>query len=308
MILGGMSLVATAGLVVAATVTPVPAHAQAGEKVIVMGEDSDPTSFPRSSSVFERVLASLNEQMARANLRMVDEEMLAADLGWQIVDRRSKHDLVEAAKAANASPSGHHRSRLLALFRIHATKELTRQHTVVRTTISAELYDLHTNQFLGSHEVRTQPYLAAYGCNLACVEQTIGGRAVEIANDIGYVLRQKVRALAPEDSPTWAGPVTSYAVTLRDLDATDAARIEHVMATDFPGYVGHDILERTPSVVRLDYVSRARLAKLIEWIAILTGDIAAGRDVVVLAEKANIIVRRIMPNDASTALPDGRVR
>ncbi len=80
--IGGIGALA---LLVAGCVTSgtYPASAQTGTniRVLVMGEDSDPTSVKRSSDIYKRVLAEMKGSMMRYDFKMVDEEMAAVDLG-----------------------------------------------------------------------------------------------------------------------------------------------------------------------------------------------------------------------------------
>mgnify|MGYP000636859167 CR=1 FL=1 len=87
--------------------------------VLVMGEDEDISSAPRSSNMFKRVIAEMNAGMARQGFRVVDEESVAVDLGWRMRDRRPKYELIQAVKLMNGSGSASHRVRAYTLFSIH---------------------------------------------------------------------------------------------------------------------------------------------------------------------------------------------
>ena len=297
-----LAAIAAAALAEAAT----PALAQSGTnlRVLVMGEDSDPNTVVRDSDIFKRVLASLKDQMGREGFRMVDEEMLAVEGGWRIITRRSKTDLIETAKLANTSASANLRSRVMTLFRIHAQGEQTQAMTRLRTRVAGEMYDLNTNQFIGSFELPQKTYTAPYDCNQLCISETVGANASQIAADIGNVLAQKLAYLSPAPGSGGAiaggagsgsGMVTTYNVTLRNFSAEEALSIETVMAKEFPDYSNHEVLERTPTRVLIDYVSQARAAKLQEWLTVLLMDmgIQPGRHAIVMVTGAEITVDRI---------------
>ena len=80
-------------------------HAQsgAGIPVIILGEDSDKRSIPRDSDIFRRVINELKSQMSRYNFYIIDEEMLAVELGWKIRKRRPKTELIQVTDLANKS-------------------------------------------------------------------------------------------------------------------------------------------------------------------------------------------------------------
>ena len=56
----------------------------------MIGEDENPNSVKRSSDIFKRVNAELKCAMQRHGFRMVDEESVAVDLGWEITEHRPK--------------------------------------------------------------------------------------------------------------------------------------------------------------------------------------------------------------------------
>ena len=144
-----LTVAISVGVLTACTSISYPAHAQSQNNipVIVMGEDEDPSSVGRKSDIFKRVLAELKDSMLRHGFRIRDEEMIAVDLGWKIVERRPKTELIEAAKLANQEAKGNLRSRALALFRIHANSKKLSYTNKVETRIAGELYDLVSNEF-----------------------------------------------------------------------------------------------------------------------------------------------------------------
>ena len=89
----------------AAVVAPGHARAQAGNniQVLAMLEDADPRSVVRTSNIAKRVTAELKRSLQDQGFRMVDEEMIAADLGWTIAVRRPKLELIQAMNMANTS-------------------------------------------------------------------------------------------------------------------------------------------------------------------------------------------------------------
>ena len=94
--------------------------------VLVMSEDEDPNSVKRSSDIFKRVVAELQGAMQRHGFRMIDEESVAVDLGWEIADRRPKSELIESVKLMGKSDNAAHQVRAWVLVRIHAqAKELS---------------------------------------------------------------------------------------------------------------------------------------------------------------------------------------
>ena len=105
-----LGLVAVLFFATACATLPPPAGAQGNVgtniPVLVMSEDEDPTTVKRSSDIFKRVIAELQGAMQRHGFRMIDEESVAADLGWVITDRRPKRQLIETIKLMGKSNHG----------------------------------------------------------------------------------------------------------------------------------------------------------------------------------------------------------
>ena len=134
----------------------------AATRVLVMGEDSNPLSISRGDNVFKRVLGELKNSMLRKGYTLVDEEMIAATLEWEITNRRPKTELIQVAKFANESDDASLRTRVMAIFSIYATKKGLSFTQKVTTRLEGELYDSVTNKFLGSFELPKATYPDLY--------------------------------------------------------------------------------------------------------------------------------------------------
>lgn len=309
------------GLAACASV-PYPAYAQSQDNipVIVMGEDEDPNSVSRKSDIYKRVLAELKDSMLRHGFRIVDEEMIAVDLGWKVVDRRPKTQLIEAAKLANNSGKANLRSRALALFRIHASKEDLGYSTKVQTRIDGELYDLTSNAFLGTFELPRATYSAPADCNSVCLIEVVGDKAREIAAGIGDVLGKKLAYLSP--SQTGGGGTAAvgvgdsrcksmdnpYTVTFKRFDTAEAFSAIGTMADEFPCYRSHDLLPgKTSAVRKYEYVSTATPGKLEEWINIMLMDMGLDpdRDVEIVFSGNEFILDKIITRPKAKPVPEG---
>lgn len=265
--------------------------------VLVMGEDSDPTSVKRSSDIYKRVLAGLKESMSRYGFRMMDEEFMAVDLGWRITERRPKTELIEAAKLANAAARANTRSRAMVLFRIHATVKDLSFSNKVTTRIDGEIYDTVSNNFLGSFELAPQAYPAPADCNSLCISEVVGGKARNIAEDLGNVLAKKLDYLHTDGNagssvsggsnggsiPSYAESniPTAYTVNMKYFDTREALAIIGVMADEFPGYKSHDLLDKGSVNRAYEYVTIAKAGKMEEWISILLIDMGFDIDRVI---------------------------
>ena len=60
---------------------PAFAH-EAPIRVVVLGEDSDRNAVSRSSEIYTRVVAELQQSLIRENITVIDEDMIAVKLGF----------------------------------------------------------------------------------------------------------------------------------------------------------------------------------------------------------------------------------
>lgn len=309
-----------AALVLAAcAIAPQSSHAQSGTniRVIVMGEDSDPGSVVRSSNIFTRVLAETKGQVQRYGFRMVDEEMIAVDLGFQIRERRPKTELIETAKLANAGGKANLQSRALVLFRIFASVENRGFANKVRTRIEAEMYDLQTNQFLGTHELPRAEYPAPADCNDLCIREVVGDKAREISTSLADIMGAKLAYLSPGPAASAGasgatsggsaggggvvrssgvgGLMTTYHIEMKNFAYPEMQSILTTMTTEFPGYSSHDVISSTPALAKYEYVSNANAGKLVEWLQVVLYDMGLnpGQHAAVIASGTTIMLDKI---------------
>ena len=328
-----LGLVAILFFASACATMPPPAGAQGNVgtniPVLVMGEDEDPNSVKRSSDIFKRVIAELRGAMQRHGFRMIDEESVAVDLGWEITERRPKSELIEAVKLMSKSNKASHQVRAWVLFRIHAQAKELSFSTKVQTRIDGEIYDAASNQFLDTFEMPREEYPAPKDCleSSICISEVVGDRAREIAGGLGEVLARKlVRYSPPRDSGgsgtavtggsgssggsthTGAGHgmMTPYTVTLRYFEDREALTIVGVMADEFPGYETHDLINKSPTVRRYNYLTTAKAYKLEEWLYILLRDMGfdATSDVLIQVQGTEVMVDKLIPTPDRPESPD----
>ncbi|GAB0057904.1 hypothetical protein SIID45300_02238 [Candidatus Magnetaquicoccaceae bacterium FCR-1] len=224
-------------------ILPVPAWADpppaSSIPVLVMGEDGNKDTISRDSNIFRRVLGELKTSMARHGFRMLDEEMLAVDLNWQITARRPKTELIQASKLANAKGDSRYNHRAMVLFSIFASKKELNAATELHTRIEGEIYDALTRQFVGRFEFPNAVYPAAKDCNEVCINNTVGDKSREIAMNLGDVLGKMLAFLQPQPvafapQAVVATPQQQQPVAAKPTPATNAPATVKTKGNEVP--------------------------------------------------------------------------
>lgn len=266
--------------------------ADAEVRVLVLGEDGGRYELPRSTGAFERVTVELQEAMRRQGFDVVDEHMIAADLGWWWSERRDKIDLMEVARLANDSERARNRVRAVVTFSIEASLRrlsFTDQYAI---TVRGRIYDAQSNRYLGAYELPSESFPGPKGCQAdTCASQVVGERARDIATSIGAVLARRLSALADRGAGAGragggGGLENVYTVTLRHLDAREAAQVIAVMTEEFPGYKSHELIRSGADLRKYEYETTASAAKLERWLGMLLLDMGLPPE-----DKVELVVR-----------------
>ena len=213
--------------------------AQAGTRVIVTGEDSDAKSGERSSEIFKRVISQLQESMARGGYDVIDEDMLAVKLGFDVRTRRPKTELIETLMVANQTEDATVQSRLAVVFAIFPRiKELSFSKKM-EVRIRGDVYDLKTLRPMATFEYEPRKaYLIPKSydqCDSFCIEEIVGKNSRTVARELGDVLVKKlnivVKSLGGDASAASGGSgsaslAVTYNLTLIRFKAPTAIKLK----------------------------------------------------------------------------------
>jgi hypothetical protein len=235
-----------------------------------MGEDSNPLSISRGDNVFKRVLGELKNSMLRKGYTLVDEEMIAATLEWEITNRRPKTELIQVAKFANESDDASLRTRVMAIFSIYATFKKLKFTQKVNTRLEGELYDSVSNKFLGSFELPKATYPAPKNCNDICMNEVVGEKAREIATSLGDVLAKKLKQMEKKSRGSGFGAgssnlKTTYTLTLKHFSTKESFMLMKGLK-NAPGYSSHETMSKTSAVRKYSYETASSTSDLEESI------------------------------------------
>ena len=170
-------MVVSTSCIVISVAMPVFAH-EAPMRLVVVGEDSDNDSVPRSNEIYKRVVSQLQESLIREKITVIDEDMIAVKLGFSFESRRDKQELLQTLMIANETTDATVQSRLGMIFAIFPNIHdmgFTRKVTV---RVRAQIYDLKTLSALSSFEVESPDAVTVPKkesmCNRLCVEEAVG--------------------------------------------------------------------------------------------------------------------------------------
>lgn len=172
-------------------------------RVVVMGEDVDADTIPRSNEIYKRVVAELQQSLIRENITVIDEDMIAVRLGFSYNQFRDKQELIQTMSVANETTDATVRSRLGVIFAIFPNVQemsMTRKLTV---RVRGQIYDLKSLRALSSFEVSAPEAVTLSQdpsmCNRLCVEERAGEVAIDLARELGAVLSQKLHILVEDE-------------------------------------------------------------------------------------------------------------
>ena len=143
------SLFLTAAMAVLASTATLAAH-EAPIRVVVMGEDIDPDTIPRSNEIYKRVVAELQQSLIRENVTVIDEDMVAVKLGFTYNQFRTKQDMIQTMSVANETTDATVRSRLGVIFAIFPNIQEMSMTRKLNVRVRGQIYDLKTLRAAGT--------------------------------------------------------------------------------------------------------------------------------------------------------------
>lgn len=243
-------------LVAAAT----PAVAGDNPNLLVMGEDGDKDTVPRSSRVFKRVLDALNEEMHNAGFNMFDETAVTLGDFAQGRSRRSDAEIIDVAKSIRRPPID-----VAVIFQIYASAKPLDYTTKIRVRISGRMLNVKTGQRLGNFEVDTPDNTVAEPkCNRECILEVVGKNSKMIAADLGAVLAEKLDWMVAGEGQGGSGESQlpmAYNLIFSGFTPDDMLSIEEYLVI-FSGYTSHRPVYSSHRRAEIWYESSIKSAKL----------------------------------------------
>ena len=238
----------SAGLLAIPLLAGAPPALAAGPNVLVLGEDADPDSLARDSSVFRRVRDSMASELHEAGYTVYDETALA--LALPAAGRIGQDDaaLIAAARAARQPPVD-----VLAIVAVYAAAVDSGYVTRLQARVSGRLLQVGSERRLGSFEVASgDGWRIGADCarDRDCLLEAVGAKARLIGRDVAVALREKLDRLYPAEGPAMVAEETApakpgedclpagYSLTFDGFETADILDFEEYLAV-FSGYREH---------------------------------------------------------------------
>ncbi len=262
-------------------------RAEGSYRLIVMGDDSDPSTINRRNDIYKRVIDEIRRPMRKSDFDVLDEDIVAADLGFVFPVRMEKREVVQAVMLANRSANVNNRARFLSLMRIHVFAEPLSFTKQVHVRLDGELYDMNTNLFIEAFEIPEATFSAPIDCNDICLVEKGGAYARDMAANLGAVLTKQLRIYLERDqtaaSTSNAGATqvaaagvlaSSYTMTLKNFKVGEANQLVQGLRNDNPETVSLELVESDNAVRRYQFVTKAKNEAILDSLHKLLGDLS----------------------------------
>jgi hypothetical protein len=169
-----------------------------GPNILVMGEDADRHSVPRTNRIFNRVLAEISDNLIAAGFQVYDETAAGMRVTKPGRIRRADRELIAVARSINRPPID-----VVVIFQIYASAEKSRFSDVHRpkVRVSGRLLTVHRTRSLGFFEAGGDLELPPLPRNCFvpkidndCLLEHVGMEAKSIAGAVGQALSEKLAA------------------------------------------------------------------------------------------------------------------
>lgn len=218
---GWLGIIASALSVAVVSIGTTEADAQTRPKFVVMGADAAPASIPRSSPIFESVLAALNDSFNSAGFDMYDEVGLSLDKFRQGQERRSYDTLIDIARSVTRPPINK-----MVGFTVYVNIERQSFSKLVVVRLDGRILDVKTNRVDGTSSGKSGlKDRIRLDCRRDCLVGAVAEIARRVAADVGDNLVAKARANQDKER-FGVRAVTAYNVKFSGFSDDDLGKID----------------------------------------------------------------------------------
>ena len=232
-----------------------PASAANGPNILILGNDSDKSSIPRSNRAFTRVLDALVNEFNDSDYKVYDETAITLDNFKQNRVRRSNAEIIDICKSVEST-----RIDIAVIFAIYPLPKKLNHVTKVSTRVEGRLLNCRNGQRLGNFEIDGASRNVPSDCINDCIIEKVGKHSKEIAQDLGSVLMERLQRYAAPSVKSNDNFSTSsknklnaeYNIIFNGFKTNTIREIEEMLLS-FRGYVGHQTLKSSKKTVEYKY-------------------------------------------------------
>jgi len=256
---------------------PFDGNAQPSYRVIVLGDDSDPKTIRRTSDIYKRVISEIRRPISQRGFELLDEDIIAVQLGFKYPAGLSKSEILQAVMLANKSSNVNTSSRFLVLMRINVFSETFSFTKQVHARITGDIYDMDNGSFVDAYEIPQVSFPVPLECNDHCLIEQAGAKSRDIAADLGVTLSRQL-AVYIERSTRISGlpsvgeaavAARSFTFVLKNFRANEINEISRALRDPKSGTLRFDLIESTASQRRYQLVTTAQSDRLVEYLSSL---------------------------------------
>jgi len=170
-----------------------PSQAQDIPNILVMTEDSDPDTIPRSSRVQRNILGGLQDRLNQRGYRVFDEQALGIDGYREMTQsdrvRRTDQELIVTARSANQPID------VITVYEVFASVEKLDFASFARMRVFGRVLDPESGRFIGNFEVVSpETFRLPVQCPKECLLEALAGEGRDMGVELASVLADKLDA------------------------------------------------------------------------------------------------------------------
>ena len=242
--------------------------------ILVIGEDADKDTVPRSSRVFRRVLDALSNEMSDEGFNVYDETAVSLSDFAQGRVRRTDVELIDVARSIKRPPID-----VAVIYSIFTAKREHGYTNKLQVRISGRLLNVRNGRRLGNFEVGLpRPDNVSPRCDRDCELEAVGRNARILARDLGAVLARKLDWLSPpradrgtRSAPERSGLATAYSLVFFGFSPREIREIEDGIVA-LPGYEHHRLVKNALQSAEYCYETGAASVRVNRSLRLLLSD------------------------------------
>lgn len=157
-------------------------------RVLILGQDQDEDSVPRSRREFQRFSAAAGDVLNTRGYLVYNETAIVPDGFTRDRTSRTDAELIEIVRSLPDAPVD-----VVVLLTLYASVNAAGYATKIRIHSTGRLLSIRTGQSLGDFESEEpSEWTVPSTCNRACIMEEVGSKAQILAESVGLTISEKL--------------------------------------------------------------------------------------------------------------------